>query len=410
MKRLTGTVFLAASIAAAYPNGSRVPNGNAGEPGTGTPCSSCHSVTLNPTGGSVSLTLPNENTFTSGSVQRWIVSIADANASYKKGFQLTATAGTFAAVSSTVVNSSSTKQYVNHTASASSYTFDWTPPSDADSVTVYVAGVATSGTSRTNVYTRTFTLTKAAAKPAIAASGVVNAGSYAAGISTGAWVTIFGTNLAPSGVARAWSAADIAGGTLPTSLEGTAVRVNGKNASIAYVSEGQLNVQAPDDTALGPVTVEVTTASGGSSDAATATLATAAPGLFRFSPGSYHNVAAVHADGMLAGPAALFGDVVTVKPAQPGETLLLFGTGFGPTDPAVSAGVAFSGAAPLASGNNLTVRIGGVTAKVSFAGLSAAGVNQLNVVVPNLADGEHLVEVSVWGVDVPTKQYLTVKQ
>jgi uncharacterized protein (TIGR03437 family) len=66
--------------------------------------------------------------------------------------------------------------------------------------------------------------------------------------------------------------------------------------------------------------------------------------------------------------------------------------------------------APLASGNNLKIRIGGVQAAVQFAGLNCRRLTQFNVVVPTLSDGEHLVEVSVWGVDVPTTQYLAVKQ
>jgi uncharacterized protein (TIGR03437 family) len=367
-------------------------------------------VTLNPSGGGVALTLPSGNSFTAGATHRWTVAVTDSNSSYKKGFQLTATAGTFTAVSSTVVNSGTTPQHVSHSTSASTYTFDWTAPSNVDTVTVYLAGAAANGTRQTNVYTRTFTLTKAVSKPTIAAAGVVNAGSFAAGISTGSWVTIFGSSLAPPGVARSWTEAEIVDGKLPASLEGTQVRINGKYAAIAYVSETQLNVQAPEDSSLGAVPVDITTASGGASDSVTANLATAAPGLFRFSPGSYRNVAAVHADGTLAGPSGLFGDTVTVKPAQPGDTLLLFGTGFGATDPSVTPGYAYSGAAPLASGHNLTIRIGGVQATVQFAGLSATGLNQFNVVVPTLADGEHLVEASVWGTDVPTKQYLTVKQ
>lgn len=410
MKDLIGLCFLTASFAAAYPNGSRIPNGNAGEPNTGTPCSSCHKVALNPDGGSVSLTLPGGNAFAAGATQRWIVSVADSHSNYKKGFQLTATAGTFTAVSSTVVNSGSSRQYVSHSTPASTFTFDWTAPSTTDTVTVYLAGVAANGKSQTNVYTRTFTLTKAASKPTIAADGVVNAASFAAGISTGAWVTILGSNLAPPGVARAWTSAEIVDGKLPVSLEGTEVRINGKNAAIAYVSEHQLNVQAPEDTALGSVAVDVTTVSGGTSDPVTANLAAGAPGLFRFSPNSYRNVAAVHADGTYAGPSGLFGDKAMAKPAEPGESVLLFGTGFGATDPQVTPGFAYSGVAPLASGNNLKIWIGGVRAAVQFAGLVAPGLTQFNVVVPTLSDGEHLVEVSVWGVDVPTTQYLAVKQ
>ena len=45
----------------------------------------------------------------------------------------------------------------------------------------------------------------------------------------------------------------------------------------------------------------------------------------------------VRADGALIGPAKLI-DGVTTVPAKPGETIQLFGTGFGPTTPGVTAG------------------------------------------------------------------------
>jgi uncharacterized protein (TIGR03437 family) len=207
----------------------------------------------------------------------------------------------------------------------------------------------------------------------------------------GSWVTIFGSNLAPAGVARSWTNAELASGTLPVSLEGTSVSINGKPAAISYVSETQLNVQAPADDARGNVNVEVTTAAG-SSGTVTAQLGTVAPGLFRFQPREYRYVAAVHADGTLLAPADLLG--AGPSPAKPGETILLFGTGFGATTPDVPPGALFSGAAPLASGNALSIRIGGVQAQVQFAGLSAAGLYQFNVVVPDLPDGDHLLEAS----------------
>ena len=120
MKRSIPVFLLTAGMLAAYPTGSRIPTGNAGEPGTGTPCASCHSVTLNPSGGGVALTLPGGNTFTAGATQRWSLTVTSALASYRTGFQLTATAGTFAATASTtVISSSAGKQYVTHSASGS---------------------------------------------------------------------------------------------------------------------------------------------------------------------------------------------------------------------------------------------------------------------------------------------------
>src|SRR6266542_178479 len=79
------------------------------------------------------------------------------------------------------------------------------------------------------------------------------------------------------------------------------------------------------------------------------------------------------------------------RPAQPGETLMLFGTGFGPATPEVPAGQIVSGAAPIADPTLLHVYIGGVLANVQFAGIVAAGEYQFNVVIPDLSDGDQLI-------------------
>jgi hypothetical protein len=54
------------TAAFSHPSGSRIPAGNDGEPGTGTPCAGCHSVTLNPANGSVTLELRGGLTYQAG--------------------------------------------------------------------------------------------------------------------------------------------------------------------------------------------------------------------------------------------------------------------------------------------------------------------------------------------------------
>lgn len=83
------------------------------------------------------------------------------------------------------------------------------------------------------------------------------------------------------------------------------------------------------------------------------------------------------------------------RTAKSGDILKLFGTGFGPTDPAVAPGAVGPTAAPLT--NPVTITIGGVEAAVSFAGLSMAGLYQLNIAVPHLADGDHEVIARIAG-------------
>jgi uncharacterized protein (TIGR03437 family) len=78
-------------------------------------------------------------------------------------------------------------------------------------------------------------------------------------------VSIFGSNLASAGDARLWnSSTEIVNGKFPLSLDNTSVTVNGKSAAVEYIQPSQVNIQAPDDTAVGPVQVVVTTPSGSS--------------------------------------------------------------------------------------------------------------------------------------------------
>jgi len=127
-------------------------------------------------------------------------------------------------------------------------------------------------------------------------------------------------------------------------------------AAIYYVSPGQLNVQAPTDTATGPVQVEVTNSAGSASG--TATLQNYSPAFFTIQA---KYAAAVHnTDGVYVAPAGSFGSAATSRPAQPGEWLQIYATGLGPTTPAVPAGQLVGKSAPLSDLTQLRVTIGGV--------------------------------------------------
>lgn len=88
--------------------------------------------------------------------------------------------------------------------------------------------------------------------PLINGGGIVPIYSASSTIQPGSWVSIFGTNLASA--AATWN------GDFPTLLGGTSVTINNKPAYLWYVSPGQINLQAPDDSATGTVPVTVTTA------------------------------------------------------------------------------------------------------------------------------------------------------
>jgi uncharacterized protein (TIGR03437 family) len=99
---------------------------------------------------------------------------------------------------------------------------------------------------------------------------------------------------------------------------------------------------------------------------------------------------------------------VTTRPAQPGETIQLYGTGFGPANPAVATGQLV--ATPEPTANTVTVTIGGVNATVSYAGLVEAGLYQLNVTVPAVSNSDAAVLATVGGVSTQTGVSITVQQ
>ena len=239
----------------------------------------------------------------------------------------------------------------------------------------------------------------------ISITNVENAASYAAGIESGSWVSIIGTSLAPD--TRIWQTSDFAGlgNGLPMSLDGVSVTIDGKSAAVYYISPTQLNVQAPTDSAVGTVSVVVKNSS--STASGTATLQTYAPAFFPlFAPGNPAGApvfaAAVHLDGTIVVPVGFYGAGVTTRPAAPGETVEIYGTGFGPTNPAVLAGQLVSGAPPLADPTQLQIRIGGVLATVSYAGMVAVGEYQFNVVIPALPNGNQPIVANIGGLTSQT--------
>ena len=237
--------------------------------------------------------------------------------------------------------------------------------------------------------------------PAI--SAVQNGASFLAGFSQGSWITIMGTNLA--GTTRIWTGADFVGPNLPTQLDGASVTVDGKPAYVYYISPTQLNVLSPADPAQGPVQVQATYA-GQTSTVVSAVESTFSPAMFMFGPLGQKYVAAVRVDGQYIGPTNLYPGATV--PAQAGDFILFWGTGFGPTNPTTNFGQTFSGAPPTV--NTVTCTIGGANATVEFAGLVYPGEYQLNIVVPSgLPSGDNLVVCTVGGVATQANAYLTVQ-
>jgi uncharacterized protein (TIGR03437 family) len=239
--------------------------------------------------------------------------------------------------------------------------------------------------------------------PSITSGGVVNGASFLPGIAPGTWITIRGSNL--STTTRIWGAADFSGNNLPTQLDGVSVTVNGKPGYVYYISPTQLNVLAPDDSARGSVPVQVTVANV-KSNVENAVESALSPGLFTFTPAGGKYAAAVRADGVYLTPPNLFPGLATAS-AKPGDIILLFGTGFGPTSPPVPIGQTIN-SAPLAGA--VTVRIGGVQAMAQYAGVVSPGLFQFNIVVPAVPNGDNTVSVEIGGVFSQPNVFLNVQR
>ena len=204
-------------------------------------------------------------------------------------------------------------------------------------------------------------------------------------IAPNTWVEIKGANLAPANSTRIWQDSDFSGDQMPTQLDGVSVTVNQKSAYVYYVSPGQLNILTPPDAMPSGLDVVVTN-NGVVSAAYVAQTQPVSPSFFVFNGGPY--LAAVHGLGGLIGPPNLIPGATTT-PAKPGEIILLFGNGFGPTNAILVPGSKKqSGTLPALP----VVTIAGRFAQVDFAGLVSPGEYQFNVVVPpNTPDGDQMV-------------------
>jgi len=234
-----------------------------------------------------------------------------------------------------------------------------------------------------------------------AVSSVSNAAGGQLGIAPGAYVTILGTGLAPK--TDTWSNS-IVNQQLPTQLDGVTASVGGNAAYVEYISPSQINVLAPNVSA-GAVQVQVTN-SGIASAPFSSTVQPDSPAFFPW--GQY--AVATHLDYSLCGKPGMFSGATTT-PAQPGEWITLWGTGFGPAG--APPGVATPGGQVYLT-TPVTATLGGENAPVygGAAVLTAgeAGLYQVTIQIPaDAANGDAQVRATVGGMQSPAGVFLTVQ-
>jgi uncharacterized protein (TIGR03437 family) len=242
-----------------------------------------------------------------------------------------------------------------------------------------------------------------AVPPAISAIGMLSGSSLQSGIVPGAWATIQGTSL--SSAVDTWGNS-IVNGKLPSALDGVSVSIGTKPAYVGYVSPTQLNFVVPD-LQPGPVQVTVTT-SAGTSAAFTVTAQTYGPMFFLW-PGN--QAVATRTDFSLAAKSGTFTTASSVA-AKPGDTIILWGTGFGPTVPNAPTGFVVPSSATYSTSTTPYVTINGIPALVYGAALAPglAGLYQVAIQVPmSLGDGDWAVQVTMAEAPSPAGVILSVQ-
>ena len=258
-----------------------------------------------------------------------------------------------------------------------------------------------------------------ASTPRISAGGVVPATGtpLVSRISPNAIISVFGHEFAGT---RTLNPVIDADGGIAVNLAATCLEIGGKRAPLFIVTPGQINAQVPHDLAPGEAALTVTrgcgTANEQRSAAASATVAAVSPAFFNLvnNADGRNPLVALHGGGpaLIGAPGLLPGAEFT--PAAPGEVVTLYGTGFGPTEPAIAAGRIPGAAANLT--NAVAFTVGGIAVPpqdVLYAGASpcCAGLYQFTLRLPaDVPDGDATVTATVQGVSTPEGPYLTVRR
>ena len=212
---------------------------------------------------------------------------------------------------------------------------------------------------------------------------VDNAAGIAGGTPAGSLLSIYGFNLA-AGVAQPTTL------PLPTTAANTTVTVNNEAIPLVYVSGNQINAQMPLDVQPGVATVVVKSGSALSNAVAVPIPAGPVPGVFVY--GNNHAVAQNLPSYAVNSPTA---------PASVGDFVTVYFTGGGTVqgqNTLLSGHATPNALFPVTAQYSATVD--NVAATVSYVGLTPgfAGLYQANVMIPNVAAGQHPLVITMGGV------------
>jgi uncharacterized protein (TIGR03437 family) len=203
----------------------------------------------------------------------------------------------------------------------------------------------------------------AQAAPYIYYQGAVNNATQLPGdtVCPGDWMALLGQQLSFDAFTTASTV------PLPTQLADATVLVNGEKAPLYYTSYGQIAFQMPTDIASGTALVQMQRGSQ-TSNTVSVPVAPLAPRIV------------VITDDCANGCNLRN----TTNPSSPGDTIVLWAYGLGPTTPSVAAGAAPPAGtlvtpAPLV---NFGGGIGSLDVTPDFAGMTEIGLYQINVTIP----------------------------
>ncbi len=264
------------------------------------------------------------------------------------------------------------------------YSATWTPRHTGSQVTVTAQASATGLTSATTQISGSIIPNSV---PVINPGGTVHAFTPQTGqsLAPGTWMAVYGTNLA--------NQLDINNvSVFPTTLIGTSVIIGGEEAPLEFVSTGQVNALIPYDLTAGQTYEVIVNNNGALSTPVPLQTGMVAPGVAAYVSGFAE-----------AQHGADYSLITESSPAKPGEYIIIYLLGMGPTTMTVISGQPSPAGALTTNQPTVTLNGENVT-NIPYSGLTptAVGLYQINLEVPaDAPNGDLTLIVTEAGMTTP---------